>query len=103
MSLPAFLFDRNFRIDSPVEAFAFLVAFDESIVLAEVVAHTRLPTAGGSLELVPRIFLLDIVVDLLEVHLAGAGGGDRFVNQHNIIRRRSLQLLLRVVFDAHLR
>jgi hypothetical protein len=40
LPLPTFFLDGDFLIDLPIEAFAFLVTFDESVVLAEVVSHT---------------------------------------------------------------
>ena len=73
LSLSAFLLDRDLRVDSPVEPLAFLVTFDESVVLAEVVSNARLPTTSRSLELVPRVFLLNVVVDLLKIHLTRSG------------------------------
>jgi hypothetical protein len=80
LSLSALLLDRHLRVNLPVEAFTFLIALDKSLVLAKVVSHTGLPTACRGLELVPRIFSLDVAVYLLEVHLTGAGRRDGFVN-----------------------
>jgi hypothetical protein len=73
LPLPTLLLDGHLLVDFPVEAFAFFVALHKSVVLAKIVSHARLPTAGGGLELVPGIFPLDVVVNLLEVHLASAG------------------------------
>ena len=102
MPLPALLLDGNFRIDSPVKPFAFLVSLDKSIMLAKVVTYARLPTTSRSLEFVPRILLLNVVVDLLEVHLTSRRGRDCFVNEHDIVRRRALQLLLAIILDTQL-
>lgn len=65
LPLPTLLLDGHLRIDTPIEAFAFLVALDESIVLSEIVPDTGLPTTCCSLKLVPGILLLDVSVDLL--------------------------------------
>jgi hypothetical protein len=73
LPLPTLFLDGHFRIDPPVESLSFLVTFHECIVLAKIMPHTRLPTAGCSLELVPRVLLLDVVVNLLEVHLTSVG------------------------------
>jgi hypothetical protein len=70
LPLPAFLLDRDFGVDSPKVAFTLLITLHESVVLTKVVAHTRLPTARSSLELVPRILPLNVSIDGLEVHLA---------------------------------
>lgn len=85
MSLPALLLDRDLRIDAPIEALTFLVTLDKSIMLTQIVSDTRLPTTCCGLELVPRILLLDVVVNLLKVHLASRGGRDGFVDQHHVI------------------
>lgn len=102
MPLPALLLDGHFWIDAPVEAFAFLIAFDECIVLSKVVPDTGLPTTCGGLELVPGIFLLDVVVNLLKVHLTSRRRRDSFVDKYHIVGRRTLQLLFSVVLDTHL-
>ena len=70
LSLPALLLDGDFRVDAPVEAFAFLVTLYEGIMLSQVVSDTGLPTTCCGLEFVPGVLLLDVVVDLLKVHLA---------------------------------
>lgn len=70
LSLSPFLLDGHFWVNPPVEAFAFLVTLDESVVLAKIVPNTRLPSAGCGLELVPRVLLLNVIVNLLEIHLA---------------------------------
>jgi hypothetical protein len=69
LPLSAFFLNRHCGIDQPVEALPFFVAFAESLVLAEVVPHTRLPAIGTNFELVEGVFLLDVAVDLLQVHL----------------------------------
>lgn len=74
LPLPALLFDRDLGIDSPKVSLALLVALHESIVLAKVVAHARLPAARRRLELVPRILALDVGIDGLQVHLASRRG-----------------------------
>lgn len=65
LPLPALLLNRHLWVDAPIEAFALLVAFDESIVLSEIVPDAGLPTTSCSFELVPGILLLDVSVDLL--------------------------------------
>jgi hypothetical protein len=96
------LLDGDISIDSPHIALAFLVALDKSIVLAKVMSHTRLPPTCRGFELVPRVVLLDVVIDLLEVHLTRRGRRNRLVNENNVIGRRTLQLLFCVVFNPHL-
>lgn len=73
LPLSSLLFDIYFGIDSPIKALAFFVALDEGIMLAEVVTHTGLPSAGRCFELIPRVLLFNVIVDLLKVHLASAG------------------------------
>src|SRR5690242_13759442 len=103
LPLPALLLNGHFRVDAPIEAFAFFVALDKSVVLSKVMPDTGLPTTRSCLELVPGVFLLDVVVDLLEIHLASRRGRDGLMNEHNIIGRRTLQLFFGIVLDAHLR
>jgi hypothetical protein len=73
LPLPTLFLNRHFWIDSPIEPLPFLVTLHKCIVLAKVVSHAGLPTAGCRLELVPRVLLLDVVVNLLEVHLTSVG------------------------------
>jgi hypothetical protein len=40
LPLAAFFFDGHVLIDFPIEALAFLVTFDESVVLSKIMAHT---------------------------------------------------------------
>jgi hypothetical protein len=102
LPLPALFLDGDFGIDSPHVAFTLLVAFDKSIVLAEIVTHTGLPPTCGSLELVPRVVLFDEVVNLLQIHLASRSGRDGFMDEYDVVGCRALQLFFRVVFKAHL-
>lgn len=102
MSLPALLLDGDFRVDAPVEAFAFLVTLYEGIMLSQVVSDTGLPTTCCGLEFVPGVLLLDVVVDLLKVHLACRRRRDGLMNEYHIVCRWTLQLLFRVVFNTHL-
>ena len=102
LSLPALLLDGDFRVDAPVEALAFLITLYESVVLSQIVPDTRLPTTCCGLEFVPGVLLLDIVVNLLKVHLASRRRRDGFVNEHHIVCRWTLQLFFGVVFDTHL-
>jgi hypothetical protein len=102
LSLPALLLDRDFRVDAPVETFAFLVTLYESIVLSQIVSDTGLPATCCGLEFVPGVLLLDVVINLLRVHLASRRRRNGLMNEHHIVRRWTLQLLFGVVFDAHL-
>lgn len=73
LPLPTLFLNGYLGIDLPVKALPFLVSLHKRIMLAKIVANARLPSASRCLELVPGIFLLDVVVNLLQVHLAGAG------------------------------
>lgn len=102
MPLSALLFYGHVLVDFPIEAFALLIALDESIVLSKIMAYTRLPATGRGFELVPGILPLNIVVNLLEIHLASRRRGNRLVDENDIIRCRPLQLFLGIVFHARL-
>jgi hypothetical protein len=63
LPLPALLFDRDFRIYSPKVPLALFVTFHESIMLAQIMTHARLPATCGSLEFVPGVLPLNESVD----------------------------------------
>lgn len=85
LPLPALLFDGDLRVNAPIEAFTFFVTFDESIMLPKVMPDTRLPTTCSGLEFVPGVLLLNVVVDLLKVHLATRGRRYGLVNEYHIV------------------
>lgn len=102
LPLPAFFLDGHLGIDAPIEAFTFFVSLYESIMLTEIVSDARLPATCSCLELVPWVFLLNVVVYLLKVHLTVTRGGYSLVDEHHVIGRRTLQLFFAVVLDTHL-
>ena len=68
-ALAPLLLNGYARIDGPHPTLAFLFGLAKSIMLAQVVANTTLPTSRTSLELVVRILALNGTVNLLQVEL----------------------------------
>lgn len=102
LPLPAFLFDGHVGIDPPHVALTFLITLDERIVLAQIMAYTGLPTTCLGLEFVIGIGSLDVIVNLLKVHLTRRSRRDGLMDDNDVIGCRSCQLLFCVIFNTHL-